>query len=256
MVMILINGLACLILALTFPRAGLASLAAFFPLFLFGEIKTNPSLTFLVTALLVWLIVEEQREPGRVRPYLIAVVFGIGLMTKFLVLPLMAAYYWHRFSLKRPASLVPIGGGIALAVATSVLIMAPFGVAAVLKNTVLFNLVLEDRAALTTFYPNVLSGPLNALGLGTIYPVAAAAAVGAAVLAAPRLRLFPALLAAAFAFLLAAPTPEPQYLPIMLYLAVAFRLHERETEPPFPPSASENGAGPARPLGRVSNDAG
>src|SRR5512140_2277329 len=89
--MILINGLACLVLLWTFPRVGAPKLAAFFPLFLAGEIRTNPALTLLAVAILVGLIVREIEKPSRSRPYLIAVVFGIGLMTKFLILPLMAA---------------------------------------------------------------------------------------------------------------------------------------------------------------------
>jgi hypothetical protein len=227
-VMILINGLACLILLRTFPHVGAFRLAAFFPLFLVGEIKTTPSLTVLVTAILLGLIVKEMKKPGRSRPYVIAVVFGIGLMTKFLILPLMAAYYVNKFRPKEPASLVPIVGGGAVAAATAALIMAPFGIMAVLKNTFLFNLVLEDRSVLATFYPNILSGPLIALGLGMIYPLAGAAAVALAVLAAPRLSLFAAMLTAAFVFLLAAPTPEPQYLPIVLYLTLASRFLELE----------------------------
>lgn len=231
-VMIAINAMACLVLLLTFPRVGVWKMAAFFPLFLLGEIRTNPSLTFLVMVVLLALIIREMDKPARGRPYLIAVVFGIGLMTKFLILPLMAAYYWNRFRPKEPASLVPIVGGSAAALATSALIMAPFGIGAVLKNTFAFNLVLEHRSALTTFYPNIISGPLNALGWGPVYPVAAAAAVILAVLAAPRLSLFPAMLTAAFAFLLAAPTPEPQYLPLLLCLALASRCLEWEKGAP------------------------
>ncbi len=227
--MVLMNGLAVVILALSFPGLRAAGLAAFLPFLLFGEIKTNPALTFLMTAVLLALIVRDLRRPGRLAPVLIAVAFGIGLMTKFLVLPLMAAFYWHKVELRRPASLLPAAGGGTLALLTSASIMAPFGIAAVLKNTLLFNLVLKDRAVLTTFYPNVLSGPLAALGLGTVYPIAGVVVVGAAVLAAPRLRLFPALLAAVFAFLLAAPTPEPQYLPVVLGLALAFRGWEKES---------------------------
>jgi hypothetical protein len=229
-VMIVINALGCVVLVLTFPSVRASGLAAFFPLLMFGEIRTTPSLTFLATALLLGLIVRETRRPTRAGPWLIAVAFGFALMTKFLALPLMAAYYAHRLDLKKPASLGTAVGGGTLALATSALIMAPFGLTAVLKNTWLFNLVLEDRAALTTFYPNVLSGPLKALGWGGLYPVAAVAAVGAAVLAAPRLRLFPALLAAVFVFLLAAPTPEPQYLPTVLYVALAFRCLEIERD--------------------------
>jgi hypothetical protein len=101
--------------------------------------------------------------------------------------------------------------------------MAPFGVMAVLKNTLLFNLILKDRAALTTFYPNIISGPFAWLGLQDLYSVAAVVVLGLAVLAAPRLGLFPAMLAAAYVFLIVAPTPEPQFLPVLLFLVVVAR---------------------------------
>ena len=106
--------------------------------------------------------------------------------------------------------------------------MAPFGIMAVLRESFLFNAILDQRAGLTTFYPNVLSGPLQALSEGAIYPVVALLVMAGAVLIAPRLRPFPALLTAAFAFLLAAPTPEPQFLPLVLFLALAARCLERE----------------------------
>ena len=42
----------------------------------------------------------------------------------------------------------------------------------------------------------------------------------AAVLAAPSLSLVSAMMAATYTFLFVAATPEPQYLPVMLYLAL------------------------------------
>ncbi|HOW84816.1 MAG TPA: hypothetical protein P5119_05625 [Candidatus Aminicenantes bacterium] len=242
-VMLALNALGCLLLLATFPALPAAKLAAFFPIFLFGEIKTNPSMTFLVTAALLCLMVRDQRAPRPGRRLLIAAVFGVGLLTKFLIMPLMAAYYWRRFDRKRPASLGPLAAGGAIALAVSALLMAPFGIGAVLRNTLLFNAVLKDREALTTFYPNVLSGPLAALGLGMIYPFLAVAAMGVAVLVAPRLRLLPALLTACFVFLLAAPTPEPQYLPIIVYAALAWRCLDITERTPAGPAAAEIGRG-------------
>jgi hypothetical protein len=112
--------------------------------------------------------------------------------------------------------------------------MAPFGVAAVFRNTILFNLVLKERAILTTFYPNVLSGPLEWLGLGRVYPVAAVIILGLSILAAPKLRLFTAMLTAGTAFLLVAATPEPQFLPAVLFLVVTARCLAIEEEGPVP----------------------
>jgi hypothetical protein len=234
-VMILLNALCCLILLRMFPAIRPGYLMAFFPLFLFGEIKTNPSMTLLVTALILWLIKRDREKPGKATSYLIAVLFGVGLMTKFLVIPFMAAYYWHKFDPKKLRSLASIALDCGIALATAVMIMAPFGVAAVFRNTVLFNLVLKDRAALTTFYPNVLSGPLNWLGMGGLYPVAAVIILGLSILAAPRLRLFSAMLAAGTTFLLVAPTPEPQFLPTVLFLVVTARCLAIEEERPVLP---------------------
>ena len=221
--MLLIHALCCLILIRIFPAIRLIYLVPFFPLFLFGEIKTNPAMTFLVTALILWVMKKNRDHPQKIYRYLIAVLFGIGLATKFLIIPLMAAYYWHKFDAKRLRSLASIGLDCGIALATVILIMAPFGVVAVFKNTILFNLVLKDRAVLTTFYPNTLSGPMSWLNLSGLYSYAAVAILGLSVLAAPKLKLFTAMLAASYTFLLVAPTPEPQYLPVMLFLVLTAR---------------------------------
>jgi hypothetical protein len=159
-------------------------------------------------------------KPRAFNRYLVAVLFGLGLTTKFLIIPLMAAYYWHAFDSKDLRSIVRIGVDVSIALATAALVMAPFGVMNVFKNTILFNLVLKDRAALTTFYPNILSGPMAWFGLQALYPLAAVAILALSILAAPKLRLFSAMLTAAYVFLIVAATPEAQFLPVLLFLAV------------------------------------
>ncbi len=219
-VFLVLHALVCLVFLWTFPRVKRRYLAAFFLLFLFTEIITNPAMTFLVTALVLLVIKKNEVRPRPVYRYLIAVLFGIGLMTKFLVIPFMAAYYWHRFDRKNLKSLGPIAVDTAISLATAVLLMAPFGVRAVFKETILFNLILRDRAVMTTYFPNILSGPLVWLGLDRIYPYAAVLILGIAVLWAPRLRVIAAMMAASYAFLMVSPTPEPQFIPVMLYLAL------------------------------------
>ena len=46
--------------------------------------------------------------------------FGVGLMTKFLIIPFMAAYDWHRFDRKNLKSLGPIAVDTAISLATAV----------------------------------------------------------------------------------------------------------------------------------------
>ncbi len=231
-VLIILHALVCLIFLWTFPDVKRRYLVPFFTLFLFTEIITNPAMTFFITALTLLVIKKNMEAPWGGYRWLIAVLFGIGLMTKFLIIPLMAAYYWHKADLKKPVLILNIIPDVAVSLGTALLIMAPYGVTAVLKNTLLFNLVLRDRAVFTTFYPNVLSGPMSWAGLGGIYPIVAVLILAAAVFIAPKLSLPSALMAATFAFLLVTATPEPQYVPVMLYLslfAIYLRMERTDT---------------------------
>lgn len=218
--MIVIQALCGLALVLMFPRVPPVRFIPFLPLILLGEVKTTAAMTLLVTVLILWMIKRDAGAPRTSHGYVIAVLFGLGLTAKFLIIPLMAAYYWHHFDPRDPRSLAGIAVDSGIALATAVLVMAPFGVVDVLKNTVLFNLVLNDRAALTTFYPNVLSGPFAWLSLQSAYPIAAVTLLALAVLAAPKLRLATAMLTAAIVFLLVAPTPEPQFIPTLFFIVV------------------------------------
>jgi hypothetical protein len=218
--MIVLQALAAVLLFRILPRIRPALLLPFVPMIVLGEVKTTVAMTLLLTAAVLWVVRRDMDRPRPGHRYLIAVLFGFGLMTKFLVAPLMAAYYWHGFDPKRPRTLGRIGIDLGLSLATAALIMAPFGLVDVFKNTVLFNIVLKDRAVLTTFYPNVLSGPLAWAGWSSLFPVAAVVIMAAAVLAAPKLRLFPALLLAGYVFMFLATTPEPQFLSALLFVVV------------------------------------
>ncbi len=249
--MILVQALCAAILFLMFPRLPPVLLLPFLPMIVLGEIKTNVAMTFLVAALLLWVIKRHSEAPRPFHRYAIAVLFGLGAMTKFLMLPLMAAYYAHEVDPKDSRSLGRTGVDLAIALATAVLVMAPFGVFAVVKNTALFNIVLEDRAILTTFYPNILSGPLAWLGLAKLYPFAAVALLALAIAASRKLGLFAAMLAASYTFLIVASTPEPQFLPVVIFLVVvaqgtALERNARALDmPERSPAAGESGAGEA-----------
>jgi hypothetical protein len=219
-VFILIHLLVCALFLLTFPEVKRRYLVPFFPLFLFTEIIVNSAMTFLVTALILLVVKKDQEEPLPAYRVLVAALFGAGLMTKFLIIPLMAAYYGHRIDWRKPATILRVVPDAAIALAVAALIMAPYGVAAVFKETILFNLILKDRAVMTTFFPNVLSGPMTWAGLGHLYPFAALGLLVAAILAASSLSLVSAMMAATYTFLFVAATPEPQYNPVMLYLAL------------------------------------
>jgi len=245
--MILIQALAAVILFRMFRRLRPALLWPFVPMILLGEVKTTVALTVLVTASVLWAFKKNADAPLPIYRVLIAGLFGLGLMTKFLVLPLMAAYYWHRFDRKNLKSLIPIAVDTAIAAATAVLIAAPFGIGNVLKNTVLFNIVLKDRAALTTFYPNVLSGLLAWAGWGALFPFLAAFLLLLAVLAAPKFPPLTAMTISGFVFMILATTPEPQFLPPLLLITAVAQGMAAEAEARLgPPAAWERLMRPAK----------
>ncbi len=230
-------ALAGLLFLVTFPGIKRTYLLAFVPLFLFLEVQQNPALALLFTALILLAVEKGGESPGWGSRALVAVLFGVGLMTKFLVIPLMAAYYWHKFDPKRLRSLLEIAEEAGIALGTAVLIMAPFGVAAVLRETVLFNLVLKQRALYTAYYPNVVSGLFSWIGLEKLYPFVAVGIFGLSVLAAPRLRLHSAMLASAMTFLLVAPTPRSQFVPLIVYVALVGMIVGLRAKNGIPPAA-------------------
>jgi hypothetical protein len=238
-------ALAGLLFLMTFPGIKKKYLLAFVPLFMFLEVQQNPALALLFTALVLLAVEKGGERPGLGSRCLVAVLFGIGLMTKFLIIPLMAAYYWHRFDPKRLRSLLEIAAEAGLALGTAVLIMVPFGVAAVFKETVLFNLVLKQRALYTAYYPNVVSGLFSWIGLEKLYPFVAVGIFGLSVLVAPRLRLHSAMLASAMTFLLVAPTPRSQFAPLIVYLALVGMIAGLRGKGAIPPAALRAG----RPAG-------
>jgi hypothetical protein len=77
-------------------------------------------------------------------------------------------------------------------------------------------------------------------GLARIFPVLAVGMLAIAVLLAPRFRILTAMLLATTVFLLVSPTPEPQYLPVVLLLFLGALL-ERGLGEPRPTSGPRSG---------------
>jgi hypothetical protein len=205
------------------PGAARVTLA-FAPLLTCFELHTNVALTLFGVAFAVYLLCSRQSVDTGLRSWLLWAWFGVALLTKFLVIPLFATYALHVVSFRSWRALGASLRGPCLSLALCVLLMLPFGIANVLRETLLFNLVLSQRAPLTTFYPNVLSGLSSWLGIPGAFPVLAVLLLGGAVLYARRFPLLHAMFFTGSVFLLVSPTPEPQYIPVMLFLALSAQL--------------------------------
>jgi hypothetical protein len=215
------------------------SLVAFSPFLVFWELRTNVATTLLVVAAIVAILLVRARDPRPWHRVALWALFGVGILTKFVVLPLFAVWWWSttvaraavarttRDALARRRAFRASTADLLAPLGTAFALCLPFGVVSIVRETFLFNLSLERRDDIATFYPNVLSGPLTWAGLDHVYPVIAVALLAGAVLAAPLLPQLTAMLVATTTFLLVAPTPEPQYVPVVMLLFVT-ALADRE----------------------------
>ena len=221
--LLIIQLAACALLWCTFPEAPPGVVLAFAPLLSCFELHTNVAFTLLAVAGLMFLLRPPPTGAPPRSEKLLTLAFGASLLTKFMIIPLFASYVVQRLP-PRPwrawRTAAPALGHAAAALLITLGLMLPFGVGNVLRETLLFNLVLSDRAKLTTFYPNVLSGTLTWLGAPAAFPALAVLLLGAAVLYSRRLGLVHAMLSSGTVFLLVSPTPELQYIPVMVYLAL------------------------------------
>lgn len=246
-----LNALAFAIVLAVTPAGRRLRALALAPVVVLWELRTTIGVTMLATAAVVAVIILRDRAPRAWHRPAIWVLFGFGLVTKFAVMPLFATW-WAWTAVRRrhpPASggrvraLAPLAPDAAVPVALAALLCLPVAPADVVRSTLLFNVRLGERAELTTFYPNALSGLARWAGAQSLYPFVAVAVLAAAVLVATRLPLLDGMLMVTTVFLLASPTPEPQYVPLVALLLLA-ALAEREGLRPAPRAPGPGNGGP------------
>jgi hypothetical protein len=233
------NAVAFALIFVASPRHRRPLVLAFLPFLVLWELRTTIATTMVVTAAIVAvLLLAAGGERTWHRPAL-WLAFGVGLLTKFAVIPLFAVWWWSTTASRaRAASAAPrmrllpaATADVLVPVGIALLLCLPFGVVSVARETLLFNMDLGRRDELTDFYPNVVSGLLTWGRLGWLYPVLAGTIMVVAILLAPRLQILTAMLLATTVFLLASPTAEPQYLPVAMLLLLG-ALAERELRGP------------------------
>ncbi|MDI6845091.1 MAG: hypothetical protein QME28_03030 [Candidatus Saccharicenans sp.] len=220
----------------------------FLPLLVFSEIKTNPGMTMLMVSLFILLLSARRKGESLALDIITASVIGLGVLTKFLFSCIAITFYlWQLYtSLKKnsQAELKQTALMISISFLVALMAILPFGPLNVFKSTILFNLNPGERNLYTTFYPNVLSGPLYLIDKNWLYPPVAIGAFLLALWTVRKMSLFPAMLFVSTVFLLVAPTPEPQYFGTMLLLALAGNV--MENEPAVDPEELKSRKGAAR----------
>ncbi len=218
---ILINALAAAVLGLAFRDVPFLKLLPYLIFIVFSEIKTNPGMTLLAASLIILVLRRTGPDRGPLIRLALAALLGLGLVTKFFIIPLAAVYYWQRLAAEKPRGWGRVAVEGSVTGLTALLVMLPYGPLNVVRSTILFNLVLKDRAVFTTFYPNVISGFTAWSGLDRLYPILAVLFLGAAVILSARKPVLKAMFWVSAVFLWVSSTPEPQYLPVMAALFLA-----------------------------------
>ena len=249
---LVLNVTAFAVLAVAVHESLRWRVIAFFPFLVLWELRTNIATTMIVVVGIVAVGLAERRDRRTWHRPVLWLLIGFGLLTKFVVIPLFGVWWLSRVRslvvgqvvASRGAAVISALRGTALDLIAPLAVAAtvawPFGIHNVLRETVLFNLRLGDRDELTTFYPNVLSGTLEWVGVAWLYPVLAVAALAVSMLTAIRLGPTASMFIVTIVFLLVSPTPEPQYTPVVLTLLVAlFALQEPVDAPVSSIAATE-----------------
>lgn len=233
LVNLLVRVLVCLVFMKMTPKLRYYQRLPFYLFFLLLGTTYPLTMTFLIVSLIMYYLIRNDLSKGKsaVNKYLyLPVLFSLGLLTKFFVVPIFFAYFYHYFfNLRKTGDatkqIVLIG------IVTS-LILLPFGIMNVIDNTVLFNLNLGQRAIYTTFYPNIVSGPFSWLDAELAYALFAVIAFGFFLYIFDK-NLVTKIVYTCIAFMLLIPTPEPQYLVILFYIVIAGKYMELARQRPL-----------------------
>lgn len=235
--MILVNLLSRLLVCMVFVKMT-PKLRHYqrFPFYLFFLLlgTTYPlTMTFLIVSLLMYYLMRNDlsKRKSTANKYLyLPVLFSLGLLTKFFVVPIFFAYFYHYFfNLKKTDDAIK---QIVLIGIVASLILLPFGIVSVIDSTVLFNLNLGQRAIYTTFYPNIVSGPFSWIDAELAYAFFAAIAFGFSLYIFDK-DLITKIVYTCIAFMLLIPTPEPQYLVILFYIVIVSKYMELARQRPL-----------------------
>lgn len=235
--MILVNLLARVLVCMVFvkmtPKLRHYQRLPFYMFFLLLGTTYPLTMTFLIVSLIMYFLMRNDlsKRKSTTNKYLyLPVLFSLGLLTKFFVVPIFFAYFYHYFfNLRKTGD--AIKQIVLIGIVTS-LILLPFGIMNVIDNTMLFNLNLGQRAGYATFYPNIVSGPFSWLDAELAYAFFAAIAFGFFLYIFDK-NLVTKIVYTCMAFMLLIPTPEPQYLVILFYIVIVSKYMESARQRPF-----------------------
>jgi len=168
------------------------------------------------------LLYQKEEKSLKIRLALV-LIMGVGTVAKFFMLPFIFLYFWNTIIEKKSYSYIAdlIGVGIVF-----LLFTIPFGVYNVIYSTIIFNLNLSQRAQVTTYYLNIVSGFCYYTHLQILYGVIAVSLFFLSVVLTKNIPFHKRILYVSLIALIIFPTPEDQFIGSVFGLLVISKLDE------------------------------
>ncbi|MHA2232361.1 MAG: hypothetical protein ACXAB4_07705 [Candidatus Hodarchaeales archaeon] len=222
---IIINGIACVIFHFSTPKISFKAKAPYFPIFLLLGIKQTVASVFLLLALILFVIsrklISNEELTAKERVVLI-LLFGIGLMMKYFIIPIFLAYFIHQVVHERKFEFMI---DLTLSLLIALLLTMPFGIFPVFESVYLSRSTPSEIEHFATYYPHITSAVFRFLDAEFFYPFFAVAIFFSLIISLRR-PLLEEFLLAAIVFLLIIPTPETQYFTSILLILVVLKFVE------------------------------
>jgi hypothetical protein len=181
------------------------------------------STVFLSLVIAGILLLDMDINPTKMKRIGLILAISFGLLAKFFMLPFAAIYFLYRIIEKHEWSYF-IDAAVVLFIV--LLIIWPFGLYNVVQSTILFNLNLDVRSEVTTYYFNPISALFYFLNIKILYaPFVIILFITATIVTRHLPLLNRIVLISAFCLLLF-PTPEDQYIGSIFGLLILSKVAE------------------------------
>ncbi|UCE13575.1 MAG: hypothetical protein JSV04_15525 [Candidatus Heimdallarchaeota archaeon] len=226
---LIINILVALVFSIKTPDLDWDTKLPYVLLLIVTTLYYSVSTVFLSLIIAGILLLAKDREPTKKNRIGLILAISLGLLAKFFMLPFAAIYFFHKIIEKHEWSYF-IDAAVVLLIV--MLVIMPFGWFNVVRSTILFNLNLDVRSEVTTYYFNPISALFYFLDMRTLYAPFVIILFLAATIATRHLPLLNRIVLISAFCLLLFPTPEDQYIGSIFGLLILSKVAELRLSSP------------------------
>jgi len=219
----IVNVFVALVFAIKTPDLNWDAKLPYVLLLIVTSLYYSACTTFLSLIIASIIMLEEEINSTKTKRIGLIIAISIGLLAKFYILPFVAIYFYSRIIEKHEWSYF-IDAVVILFI--DLLIIWPFGWFNVVQNTILFNLNLDLRSEITSYYFNPISALFYFLNVKMLYAPFVVILFFIAIITTRHLPLINRIVLVSAFCLLLFPTPEDQFLGSLFGLLVLSKVAE------------------------------